>query len=67
LMAIEQLRRLQGLDLVPPTLDEPDETKVFKMAQEVNQLPKEEYKVAMQMIRTEITKRGNVKKDFANK
>jgi len=42
LMAIEQLRRLQGLDLVPPLLDEPDETKVFKMAQEVNQLPKEE-------------------------
>ena len=58
LMAIEQLRRLQGLDLVPPTIDEPNETKVFKMAQEVNQLPKEEYKVALQMIRTEITKRN---------
>ena len=58
LMAIEQLRRLQGLDLVPPTIDEPDETKVFKMAQEVNQLPKKEYKVALQMIRTEITKRN---------
>lgn len=64
LMAIEQLRKLQGLDLVPPTLDEPDETKVFKMAQEVNQLPKEEYKMAMQMIRTEIIKRRKIEADF---
>jgi len=58
LLAVEQLRRLQGLDLVSPTLEEPDETKIFKMAQEVNQLPKKEYKVALQMIRTEITKRN---------
>ncbi len=67
LMAVEQLRRLQGLDLLPPSLDEPDETKIFKMAQEVNQLPKEGYKMAMQMIRTEITKRSNIKADFTHK
>lgn len=67
LLAVEQLRRLQSLDLLPPTLDEPDEIKIFKMAQEVNQLPKKEYTIAMQMIRTEITKRGNNKSDFAYK
>jgi len=60
LMATEQLRRLRGLDLIPPAIEEPDETKIFKMAQEVNQLPKEEYKIALQMIRTEITKRNKV-------
>lgn len=64
LLAVEQLRRLQGLDLLPPALDETDEAKVFRMAQEVNQLPKEEYKIAMQMIRAEITKRG--KTDFTH-
>jgi len=64
LMATEQLRRLRGLDLIPPALDEPDETKIFRIAQEVNQLPKEEYKVALQMIRAEITKRSKAKSDF---
>lgn len=66
LMAVEQLRRLEGLDLIPPTLDEPDETKIFKMAQDVNQLPKEEYKIAMQMIRTEITKRSKSETNFTH-
>jgi len=64
LLAVEQLRRLQGLDLVSPTLEEPDETKIFKMAQEVNQLPKEEYKIAMQMIKAEIVKRGKAEANF---
>ncbi len=64
LLAVEQLRRLQGLDLIPPAIEEPDETKIFQMAKEINQLPKEEYKVAMQMIRAEITKKSKAKGEF---
>ena len=65
-MAVEQLRRLQGLDLLPPVMEKSSEEQVFEMAQSVNQLPKEEYKIAMQMIRTEITKRSNIEADFTH-
>ena len=66
LMAVEQLRRLQGLDLLPPVIEKSSEEQVFEMAQSVNQLPKEEYKIAVQMIRTEITKRSNTGSDFTH-
>jgi hypothetical protein len=58
LMAVEQLRKLEGLDLIAPTIDKPAETQIFEMAQSIQQLPKEEYKIAMQMIRAEITKKS---------
>jgi len=68
LMAVEQLRKLQGLDMLPLALDESDETKIFKMAQEVNKLPKNEYKVAMRMIEAEIIKKGGTdEEDFTYK
>ncbi len=57
LMAVEQLRRLQGLDLLPPTTDKPSEIQIFEMAQSVNQLPKEEYQESIRLIRAEIKKR----------
>jgi hypothetical protein len=63
LMAVEQLRKLQGLDMLPLALDESDETKIFNMAQEVNKLPKKEYKIAMQMIEAEIIKKGGTDED----
>lgn len=65
LMAVEQLRKLQGLDMLPPALDDTDEAKIFNMAQEVNKLPKKEYKIAMQMIEAEIIKKGGTESDFA--
>lgn len=65
LMAVEQLRKLQGLDMLPLAIDESDETMIFKMAQEVNKLPKNEYRVAMQMIEAEIIKKGGAESDFA--
>jgi len=68
LMAVEQLRKLQGLDMLPPALDESDETMVFNMAQEINKLPKNEYRVAMQMIEAEIIKKGGTdENDFTYK
>ncbi|MCX6704403.1 MAG: hypothetical protein NTZ07_03060 [Candidatus Woesebacteria bacterium] len=67
LMAVEQLRKLQGLDMLPLALDETDETKIFNMAQEVNKLPKKEYKIAMHMIEAEIIKKGGTdENDFTN-
>ncbi len=63
LLAVEQLRRLEGLDMLPPTVDKPEEIQIFEMAQSINQLPKEGYKIAMQMIRAEIVKKGNNKDD----
>lgn len=59
IMAVEQLRRLQGLDLLPLHMEESSENQIYDMAQSVRQLPKEEYKIAMQMIRTEIIKKSD--------
>lgn len=60
LLAVEQLRRLQGLDLLPPTTAKPSEVQIFEMAQAVNQLPKEEYQEALRLIRIEIKKRASI-------
>ncbi len=67
LVAVEQLRRLQGLDMLPPTMEKQSETQIFEMAQSINQLPQEEYKIAMQMIRAEIVKKSKDDNSLINK